>query len=181
MPLPETPTHLGGDYAHPRGTIRQAFQWNPYGTEWRLMVVDHAGEYAGFNMRKSYDFSAKLDGMVLYFELWPAEAAPALAIALLDGRSPNTRRMAKLPVAPYQIKRVDEPGWLLFSIPLTEFGHFMERVDDEEKRAEPTDPYSLDWSQISGARLLRLLQNPGQPRQIILRNLQFAPAIWVRE
>lgn len=179
MLLPANPTYFSNDYAYPVRSMRQTFQWNPYGTEWRIMVVDHQGEYAGFDMKKTYDLTGKLDGMVLYFELWPAEAATSLAIALLDGRSSTLRYMASLPIKPYQIQRVDERGWALIAIPLTRFGSVMKRVEDA--RTAPAHPYSLDWSQISGVRLLWRSSNPRLSRLIILRNLQFAPAIWVRD
>lgn len=177
--IPIEPTHLRYDYAHPLFTVRQSFMWGPYDHEWRLMIVDHTAEYAGFFVKIPFDLPAQREGMVLLFELWPPEAAHSLALGLIDGSMDHPAQFPALPIAAYEITRWQESNLRTFAIPLIAFetsqlrrskdGHF-ETVD-----------HAPNWNSIRGIHLLRLVSAPAHARQIIIRNMQFAPYLWVRE
>jgi hypothetical protein len=180
MAIPMEAVQLLDPYTHPQYTARQAFSWKPFGTEWRIMVVDHEHEYSGFTVKRPYEINPILDGMVLAFDLWPPDAVNGLAIGIIDGKQgdPN-QRIALLPVEPYLRDKQLRPAWRSFAIPLTEFNNHVFHIRDGALIEAPSE--ELDWNDVREFRMVRMIRSAGQPRQMILENFQFAPDTWVRE
>lgn len=176
--IPKGPTHLLRNYDEPRYSVRQAFLWGPYTTEWRLMVVDYAADHAGFHVRRAFSLPPQRDDMVLFFELSPPEAMHSLALGLIDDTAKDSSQISVLSIAPYRIDRRTPSHWEAFSIPLHAFDSETFRVLDQGDRQPSGD--KLDWDNIRGIHLIRFIREPDHSRQIILRNFQFAPELWVR-
>lgn len=177
--IPRDPVQLRHDYAHPLFTIRQAFRWSPYATEWRLMVVDYTAVYAGFHVKQPIELPPQREGMALYFELWPPEAARSLAIGLIDDSEKEPGHIHMLPVASYRVERLGRDTRSAFAIPLSDFESetFIAnaRGDFEKSAQQP------NWDNIRGVHVHRLVRKPDHARQIIIRNLQLAPLLWVNQ
>ncbi len=176
--IPSGPTHLLLNYDEPYYSVRQAFLWGPYVTEWRLMVVDHAAEHAGFHVKRPFSLPPQRDDMVLFFELSPPEAMHSVALGLIDDASKDPGQISVLSIAPYRIDRRTQSHREAFSIPLHAFDNETFSVSDQGDWQPAED--TLDWDNIRGIHLIRLVREPAHSRQIILRNLQFAPDLWVR-
>ncbi len=179
MPVPADPTHLQYDYAHPQYTVRQSFMWNPYGHEWRLMIVDYEARYAGFRVKRPYALPPRREAMVLYFEIIPPEAADTIAIGVMDDAVERHHHTPVLPIAPYRIKLRTRQDRHIYAIPLDAFDLHAVRISRDGTTA-PADR-AVDWDAVRGIHLHRLVQQPGHSRQVIIRNLQFSPVIWLRE
>lgn len=171
------PVQLKGDTAWPANAVRQTFIWNGYGTEWRVALLDPAAEYAEFIIKRPHNVADQWEGLVLYFELWPEETASSLAVALFDNSTTNAYHMAVQPIAPYVIARQNEAGWLSVAIPLARFA--LPTYAVMGPKIYETEAPSLDWSRIAGVRLIRLNPDLEERGQLILRDLQFAPEMWV--
>ncbi len=176
--IPKGPRHLFLTYSDPPYGIRQAFMWGKYATEWRLTVVDYTADHAGFYVKRPFLLPPQRDNMALFFEISPPEAIHTVALGLIDDIEKKTEHIPVLAIAPYRIHRRTEADREAVSIPLYAF--------TDPTRAVPVNGVTvpegttLDWANIRGIHLVRLVQGPDQPRGLTLRNFQFAPVLWVQ-
>lgn len=177
--IPPEPVDLSADYGHPEYTIRQHFLWGPYESEWRLTLVDFAARYAGFRMKRPLPIPDQRDGMALYFELWPSDVAPTLALGLNDDPQMPKRDIPVLPLEPYRIFLRNRPDLAIFAVPLSDLEE--ETIALQPDQQWQRSPADLDWDAIRGVHLVRLDPTNRHTRRIVLRNLQVAPWLWIRE
>ncbi len=178
VPIPATPVELQADYAFPERSARHTFIWRPHMTEWRLRVMQPDYKQAGFRLRRPVKMPLQKRGMVLYFEVSPAESADTLAIGLVDCAERSQEQVAVLPIADRRIVRRIGDDAAAYSIPLQHFDGPTYRVC-REGHLQPA-LHRHNWHAITGVHLVQLIPGPNTHSTITIKNLQIAPELWVR-